>query len=173
MKTAENQHFYRLSVSTEKGQALKNILDRCNEAMQASAKLAAELGAIRFTQNEAFLAGSIGNLYFEKKPNERTYETVRRRGRYFECFPNRGKEAGAKIFTRIMNLPVVPFSHLESVFGKQEKGWVTPAIFEYKGDIYLASATPLAIEGLEDIHAGTFAAMDTARKLTLEEERQS
>ena len=169
MKKAENQHFYRLPVSTEKGQALKNILDRCDEAMKASALLAAELGAVRFTQNGAFLAGSIGNLYFTKKPNERAYETVRRRGRYYECFPNRGKEAGAKIFARIMSLPVVSFSVLTTVFGDMPQGTVTPTIFEYKEDLYLASATPLTIDGLEDIHAGTFAAMETARKLTLEE----
>lgn len=167
MKTPEYQHFYRIKTGVPTGMLLKNILDRSEDALREAALLAAQLGAVRFTQNDAFLAGGIGNLYFDKKPNERAYETVRRRGRYFVCYPNRSKEAGAKIFERIMQLPTVSFSILTPVFGDMPQGFTTPAFFEYQDDIYLASTTPLQLEHQEEINPGTWAAMEKERKLFL------
>ena len=163
-KKTENKHFYRLSVTSENGSKLKTLLNKGDEAFKAAAELAKELGAVRFTTNPAFLVGGIAQLYFSKKPNERAYETIRRRGRYFECYPNRGKEAGAKILDRILNLPTVHFKELEPVFGKQETGWLTPAFFDYKEYIYLASVEPLDIEGLEDSDEAVFNAMNELRK---------
>ena len=107
----------------------------------------------------------IGQLYFSKKPNERAYSTIRRRGHYFECYPNRGKEAGAKIFERILQLPAVHFKELEPVFGKMEQGALTPAFFDYQEDIYLASPTPLNIDGLIESNEAVWAAMNEARKI--------
>ena len=164
-KKTENQHFYRLPKESENGQKLLALLKKGDEAWKAAADLSKELGAVRFTPNEAFLIGGIGQLYFDKKPNERTYETIRRRGRYFECYPNRGKQAGAKILDRILQLPTVHFKELEPIFGKQETGWVTPAFFDYQEDIYLASPTPLDIDGLIESNEAVFAAMNEARKI--------
>ena len=163
-KKTENKHFYRLPITSENGSKLKTLLDKGDEAWKAAAELAKELGAERFTRNEAFFTGGIGQLYFSKKPNERAYETIRRRGRYFECYPNRGKEAGAKILDRILQLPTVHFKELEPAFGKQETGWMTPAFFDYKEYIYLASIEPLTIEGLEDSDEATFNEMNEWRK---------
>ena len=163
-KKTENKHFYRLPVASENGAKLKALLDKGDEAFKAAAGLTKELGAVRFTTNPAFLIGGIAQLYFTRKPNGRAYETIRRRGRYFECYPNRGKEAGAKILDRILKLPTVHFKELEPVFGKQETGWMTPAFFDYKEYIYLASAKPLSIEGLEPSDEQTFKAMNELRK---------
>lgn len=164
-KKTENQHFYRLPIESENGSKLKALLDKGDEALKAAAELAKELGAVRFTSNEALAIGGIGQLYFDKKPNERAYETIRRRGRYFECYPNRGKQAGAKIFDRILKLPAVHFKELEPIFGKMETGTITPAFFAYKEDIYLASPTPLDIDGLVESNEAVFAAMNEARKI--------
>ena len=163
-KKIENNYYYQLPITSGNGSKLKALLDKGDKAFRAAAELAKELGAVRFTTNPAFLVGGICQLYFTKKPNERAYETVRRRGRYFECYPNRGKEAGAKIFERILKLPTVHFKELEPIFSKQETGWLTPAFFEYKEYIYLASTEPLSIEGLEPSDEETFKAMDRNRK---------
>ena len=165
-KKIKNNHFYRLPIESENGSRLKALLDKGSEAVKAAAELSKELGAVRFTQNPAFLIGGIAQLYFTKKPNERAYETIRRRGNYFECYPNRGKEAGAKIFERILHLPAVHFKELEPIFGKQETGWMTPAVFDYNGDIYLASVEPLELEGLIESNEAVWAAMNKARELT-------
>lgn len=164
-KKTENKHFYRLPIDSENGKKLKSLLDKGQDAWNAAANLAKELGAVRFTPNEAFLIGGIGQLYFSKKPNERAYSTIRRRGHYFECYPNRGKEAGAKIFERILQLPAVHFKELEPVFGKMEQGALTPAFFDYQEDIYLASPTPLDIDGLIESNEAVWAAMNEARKI--------
>ena len=169
-KKTGNQHFYRLPIESENGQKLLALLKKGEEAWKAAAELTKELGAVRFTPNEAFLIGGIGQLYFTKKPNGRAYETIRRRGRYFECHPDRGKEAGAKILDRILKLPTVHFKELEPIFGKQETGWVTPAFFDYREDIYLASPTPLDIEGLVESNEAVFAAMNEARKIVEKKE---
>lgn len=171
-KKTENQHFYRLPIDSENGQKLLALLKKGEEAWKAAAELTKELGAVRFTPNEAFLIGGIGQLYFSKKPNERAYQTIRRRGRYFECYPNRGKEAGAKILDRILQLPTVHFKELEPVFGMQETGWVTPAFFDYREDIYLASPTPLDIDGLVESNEAVFAAMNEARKIVEKEKEK-
>ena len=163
-KKTENKHYYRLPITSESGSKLKTLLDKGDEAFKAAAELTKELGAVRFTTNPAFLIGGIAQLYFAKKPNERAYETIRRRGRYFECYPNRGKEAGAKILDRILQLPTVHFKELEPIFGKQETGWMTPAFFDYKEYIYLASTEPLDIEGLESSDEATFNEMNELRK---------
>lgn len=168
-KKAVNQHFYRLPIESEAGQRMKVIITKGEEAWNAAAALARELGAVRFTPNPAFLIGGIAQLYFTKKPNSRAYETIRRRGRYFECYPNRGKEAGAKIFERILQLPAVHFKELESVFGKMEQGTLTPAFFDYREDIYLASVEPLELEGLVETNEAVWAAMNEARKITEKE----
>ena len=167
-KKTENRHFYRLPIESENGKKLKALLDKGEQAWLAASELARELGAVRFTPNEAFLIGGIGQLYFTKKPNERAYETIRRRGRYFECYPNRGKGAGAKIFERILKLPAVHFKELDPVFGKKETGWMTPAFFDYREDIYLASPEELDIEGLVPSNEAVWAAMNEARRLTEE-----
>ena len=164
-KKTENKYFYRLPIDSENGAKMKVLLDKGDEAFKAAAELTKELGAARFTTNPAFLIGGIGQLYFTRKPNERTYETIRRRGRYFECYPNRGKEAGAKILDRILKLPAVHFKELEPLFGHHETGWMTPAFFDYREDIYLASAEPLELEGLVETNEAVWAAMDAARKI--------
>ena len=164
-KKTENKYFYRLPIESENGTKLKALIDKGEEAWKAAAELTKELGAVRFTTNPAFLVGGIGQLYFTKKPNERAYETIRRRGRYFECYPNRGKEAGAKILDRILKLPTVHFKELEPLFGQHETGWITPAFFVYKEDIYLASVEPLDMEGLIESNEAVWAAMDAARKI--------
>lgn len=171
-KKTENKYFYRIPIDSENGRKLKALLDKGEEAWKAASDLAKELGAVRFTPNGAFLIGGIGQLYFSKKPNERAYQTIRRRGHYFECYPNRGKEAGAKIFDRILQLPAVHFKELEPVFGKQETGWITPAFFDYREDIYLASATPLEAEGLIESNEAVFAAMNEARKIVEREKEK-
>ena len=127
-KKTEEMFYYRLSAQTENGRKLKEILSNGEQAWKAAAELSKELGAARFTPNGAFLIGGIGQLYFTKKPNGRAYETIRRRGEYFECYPNRGKEAGAKILEKILKLPVVHFKELDPVFGEQKSGWMTPAM---------------------------------------------
>ena len=129
-KKTENKHFYRLPMESSAGKRMKELITKGEEAWKAAAELAMELGAVRFTTNPAFLIGGIGQLYFTKKPNERAYETIRRRGRYFECYPNRGKEAGARIFERILQLPAVHFKELELIFGKMKQGFLTPAFFD-------------------------------------------
>ena len=164
-KKTENKYFYRLPIESENGTKLKALIDKGEEAWKAAAELTKELGAVRFTTNPAFLVGGIGQLYFTKKPNERAYETIRRRGRYFECYPNRGKEAGAKILDRILKLPTVHFKELEPLFGQHETGWITPAFFVYRKDIYLASVEPLELEGLVESNEAVWAAMDAARKI--------
>ena len=164
-KKTENKYFYRLPIESENGTKLKALIDKGEEAWKAAAELTKELGAVRFTTNPAFLVGGIGQLYFTKKPNERAYETIRRRGRYFECYPNRGKEAGAKILDRILKLPTVHFKELEPLFGQHETGWITPAFFVYREDIYLASVEPLDMEGLVESNEAVWAAMDAARKI--------
>lgn len=164
-KKTENKYFYRLPIESENGTKLKALIDKGEEAWKAAAELTKELGAVRFTTNPAFLVGGIGQLYFTKKPNERAYETIRRRGRYFECYPNRGKEAGAKILDRILKLPTVHFKELEPLFGQHETGWTTPAFFVYREDIYLASVEPLDMEGLVESNEAVWAAMDAARKI--------
>lgn len=169
-KKTENKYFYRLPIESENGAKLKTLLDKGSEAWKTAAKLAKELGAVRFTPNPAFLIGGIGQLYFTKKPNERAYETIRRRGRYFECYPNRGKGAGSKIFERILQLPAVHFKELELIFGKMEQGSLTPAFFDYREDIYLASVTPLELEGLVETNEALWAAMKTARDIVEKEE---
>ena len=171
-KKTENQHFYRIPIESENGQKLLSLLKKGEEAWKAAAELAKELGAVRFTPNGAFLIGGIGQLYFTKKPNGRAYQTIRRRGRYFECYPNRGKEAGAKILDRILQLPAVHFKELEPVFGKQETGWMTPAFFDYREDIYLASPTPLDIEGLTESNEAVWAAMNEARRIVEKEKEK-
>ena len=148
---------------------MKELITKGEEAWKAAAELAKELGAARFTPNPAFLIGGIGQLYFAKKPNERAYETIRRRGRYFECYPNRGKEAGAKIFERILKLPAVHFKELELVFGKKETGWITPSFFHYREYIYIASVEPLELEGLVETNEAVWAAMNTAREIVTKE----
>lgn len=171
-KKAENQHFYRLPIESENGKKLLALLKKGEEAWNAAAELTKELGAVRFTPNEAFLIGGIGQLYFTKKPNQRAYEVIRRRDRYFECYPNRGKQAGAKIFERILQLPAVHFKELEPVFGQMEQGTMTPAFFDYHEDIYLASPTPLDIEGLIESNEAVFAAMNEARKIVEKEKKE-
>ena len=148
---------------------MKELISKGEEAWKAAAELAKELGAARFTPNPAFLIGGIGQLYFTKKPNERAYETIRRRGRYFECYPNRGKEAGAKIFERILKLPAVHFKELELIFGKKETGWITPSFFHYREDIYIASVEPVELEGLVETNEAVWAAMDAAREIIAKE----
>ena len=165
MKKKMNQYFYRLPIESAVGQKMKELISKGEEAWKAAAELAKELGAARFTPNPAFLIGGIGQLYFTKKPNERAYETIRRRGRYFECYPNRGKEAGAKIFERILKLPAVHFKELELIFGEKETGWITPSFFHYREDIYIASVTPLELEGLIETNEAVWAAMSTAREI--------
>lgn len=164
-KKTINQYFYRLPIESAVGQKMKELISKGEEAWKAAAELAKELGAARFTPNPAFLIGGIGQLYFTKKPNERAYETIRRRGRYFECYPNRGKEAGAKIFERILKLPAVHFKELELIFGKKETGWITPSLFHYREDIYIASVEPLELEGLVETNEAAWAAMNTAREI--------
>ena len=166
-----NEYFYRLPIESASGQRMKELITKGEKAWNAAAELAKELGAVRFTPNPAFLIGGIAQLYFTKKPNERAYETIRRRGRYFECYPNRGKEAGSKIFERILQLPTVHFKELELIFGKMEQGSLTPAFFDYREDIYLASVTPLELEGLVETNEAVWAAMNTAREIT-EKEKQ-
>lgn len=168
-KKTENKYFYRLPIDSENGAKMKVLLDKGDEAFKAAAELTKELGAARFTTNPAFLIGGIGQLYFTRKPNERAYETIRRRGRYFECYPNRGKEAGAKILDRILKLPAVHFKELEPLFGHHETGWMTPAFFDYREDIYLASAEPLELEGLVETNEAVWAAMNEARKIVEKE----
>lgn len=168
-KKTENKHFYRLPVETEAGKQMKALLEKGQEAWNAAANLAKELGAVRFTTNDAFLIGGIGQLYFQKKPNERAYETIKRVGHYFECYPNRGKEAGAKIFERILKLPAVHFKELEPIFGKMEEGAITPAFFDYLDDIYLASPKPLKVEGAVESNEAVWATMNEARKLVEKE----
>lgn len=166
-KKTENKYFYRLPIESENGKKLKSLLEKGEQAWKAAAELTKELGAVRFTPNEAFLVGGIGQLYFTKKPGERAYQTIRRRGRYFECYPNRGKEAGAKILERIFKLPTVHFKELEPIFGTQKTGWITPAFFDYHEDIYLASPEPLEIEGLVESNEAVWAAMNEARKISM------
>lgn len=168
-KKTENKHFYRLPITSENGSKLKTLLDKGDKAFKAAAELAKKLGAVRFTTNPAFLIGGIGQLYFSKKPTARTYEVIRYTGRYHECYPNRGKNSGAKILDRILQLPTVHFKELEPVFGKQETGWMTPAFFNYKEYIYLASTEPLDIEGLEASDEATFNEMNEWRKKEEEE----
>lgn len=168
-KKTINQYFYRLPIESAVGQKMKELITKGEEAWKAAAELAKELGAARFTPNPAFLIGGIGQLYFTKKPNERAYETIRRRGRYFECYPNRGKEAGAKIFDRILKLPAVHFKELELIFGKKETGWITPSFFHYREDIYIASVEPLELEGLVETNEAVWAAMDAAREIIAKE----
>lgn len=168
-KKTINQYFYRLPIESAVGQKMKELISKGEEAWKAAAELAKELGAARFTPNPAFLIGGIGQLYFTKKPNERAYETIRRRGRYFECYPNRGKEAGAKIFDRILKLPAVHFKELELIFGKKETGWITPSFFHYREDIYIASVEPLELEGLVETNEAVWAAMDAAREIIAKE----
>ena len=170
-KKTENKYFYRLPIDSENGAKMKVLLDKGDEAFKAAAELTKELGAARFTTNPAFLIGGIGQLYFTRKPNERTYETIRRRGRYFECYPNRGKEAGAKIFERILQLPAVHFKELELIFGKKETGWITPSLFHYREDIYIASVEPLELEGLVETNEAVWAAMDAAREIVANESK--
>lgn len=169
-KKTEHKYFYRIPIESTVGKKMKEFISKGEEAWKAAAELAKELGAVRFTTNPAFLIGGIGQLYFTKKPNERAYETIRRRGRYFECYPNRGKEAGAKIFERILQLPAVHFKELELIFGKIEQGSLTPAFFDYREDIYLASVTPLELEGLVETNEAVWAAMNTAREIVKKEE---
>lgn len=169
MEKKINQYFYRLPIDSAVGQKMKELISKNEEAWKAAAELAKELGAARFTPNPAFLVGGIGQLYFTKKPNERAYETIRRRGRYFECYPNRGKEAGAKIFERILKLPAVHFKELELIFGKKETGWITPSFFHYREDIYIASVEPLELEGLVETNEAVWAAMDAAREIIAKE----
>lgn len=171
MEKKINQYFYRLPIESAVGQKMKELISKNEEAWKAAAELAKELGAARFTPNPAFLIGGIGQLYFTKKPNERAYETVRRRGRYFECYPNRGKEAGAKIFERILKLPAVHFKELELIFGKKETGWITPSFFHYREDIYIASVEPLELEGLVETNEAVWAAMNTAREIVGKESK--
>ena len=168
-KKTINQYFYRLPIESAVGQKMKELISKGEEAWKAAAELAKELGAARFTPNPAFLIGGIGQLYFTKKPNERAYETIRRRGRYFECYPNRGKEAGAKIFERILKLPAVHFKELELIFGKKETGWITPSFFHYREDIYIASVEPVELEGLVETNEAVWAAMDAAREIIAKE----
>ena len=169
MEKKINQYFYRLPIESAVGQKMKELISKNEEVWKAAAELAKELGAARFTPNPAFLIGGIGQLYFTKKPNERAYETIRRRGRYFECYPNRGKEAGAKIFERILKLPAVHFKELELIFGKKETGWITPSFFHYREDIYIASVEPLELEGLVETNEAVWAAMDAAREIIAKE----
>ena len=164
-KKPDNRYFYRLPIESAAGQRVNGLITKGKEAWKAAADLAKELGAVRFTPNPAFLIGGIAQLYFTKKPNERAYETIRRRGRYFECYPNRGREAGAKIFERILKLPAVHFKELELIFGKMEQGSFTPAFFDYRDDIYLASVTPLEMEGLVETNEAVWAAMNAAREI--------
>lgn len=171
MEKKTNQYFYRLPIESAVGQKMKELISKNEEAWKAAAELAKELGAARFTPNPAFLIGGIGQLYFTKKPNERAYETIRRRGRYFECYPNRGKEAGAKIFERILKLPAVHFKELELIFGKKETGWITPSFFHYREDIYIASVEPLELEGLVETNEAVWAAMNTAREIVGKESK--
>ena len=171
MEKKINQYFYRLPIDSALGQKMKELISKNEEAWKAAAELAKELGAARFTPNPAFLVGGIGQLYFTKKPNERAYETIRRRGRYFECYPNRGKEAGAKIFDRILKLPAVHFKELELIFGKKETGWITPSFFHYREDIYIASVEPLELEGLVETNEAVWAAMDAAREIIAKESK--
>ena len=168
-KKTENKYFYRLPIESDAGQKMKELIVKGEAAWKAAAELTKELGAVRFTTNPAFLIGGIGQLYFTKKPNERAYETIRRRGRYFECYPNRGKEAGAKILDRILKLPAVHFKELEPLFGQHETGWMTPAFFDYREDIYLASVEPLELEGLVETNEAVWAAMNEARKIVEKE----
>lgn len=171
-KKTEHKYFYRIPTESAVGKKMKELISKGKEAWKAAAELAKELGAARFTPNPAFLIGGIGQLYFTKKPNERAYETIRRRGRYFECYPNRGKEAGAKIFERILQLPAVHFKELELIFGKMEQGFfLTPAFFDYREDIYLASVTPLELEGLVETNEAVWAAMNTAREIMEKESK--
>ena len=170
-KETINQYFYRLPIESAVGQKMKELISKGEEAWKAAAELAKELGAARFTPNPAFLIGGIGQLYFTKKPNERAYETIRRRSRYFECYPNRGKEAGAKIFDRILKLPAVHFKELELIFGKKETGWITPSFFHYREDIYIASVEPLELEGLVETNEAVWAAMDAAREIVANESK--
>jgi hypothetical protein len=171
-KETVNKYFYRLPMESAAGGRVKELIVKGEEAWNAAADLAKELGAVRFTPNPAFLVGGIGQLYFSKKPNERAYQTIRRRGHYFECYPNRGKEAGAKIFERILKPPAVHFKELELIFGKMEQGSLTPAFFDYREDIYLASATPLELEGLVETNEAVWAAMNAARKI-VEKEKEN
>lgn len=164
-KKTTNDHFYRLPADSEAGKKLKALLVKGEQAWKAAADLAKELGAVRFTPNPAFLIGGIGQLYFSRKPNSRAYETIQRHKGYFECYPNRGKVAGARIFERILQLPAVHFKELEPIFGKMEEGALTPAFFDYLDDIYLASPEPLELEGLVESNAAVWAAMNEARKI--------
>lgn len=166
----KDAYYYHCPLESLNGHRLKAIIDKCEQAWAAASNLAKELGATRFTLNDAFLVGGIGQLYFTKKPNERAYETIRRRGQYFECYPNRGKVAGAKIFERIIQLPTVHFKELEPVFGPIKKGFVTPAFFHYCEDIYLSSTTPLEIDGLIETDEATWNCMDKASKAAKKKE---
>ena len=79
---------------------------------------------------------------------------------------------GAKIFEQILQLPAVHFKELEPVFGKMEQGALTPAFFDYQEDIYLASPTPLDIDGLIESNEAVFAAMNEARKIAEKKGKQ-
>lgn len=150
MEKTTTHCYYRLPVATEAGKILMDIIGRGDKAWKAASDLARELGAARFTPNGVFLVGGIGQLYFTKKPSSRAYVTNRRRKGFFESYPNRGKEAGARIFERILQLPVVHFKELEPVFGRQSEGWQAPAFFGYGEHIYLKSSAPLEVEGLTE-----------------------
>ena len=171
-KNTENKHFYRLSTDTVDGKYLSIIIEKGEVAMRAAAALAAELGAARFTPNPAFLVGGIGQLYFEDQPDKDTYEVIKFKGKYFECYPNRGKEAGAKVLERILQLPVVRLRELDQVFGMMPQGALTPAFFDYKDYIYLASTEPLELAGedeLEPIDEATFKVMHELKRKKKEE----
>lgn len=170
-KKIENKYFYRVPIDSENGKRLKTLLDKGEEAWNAAADFAKELGAVRFTPNDAFLMGGIGQLFFPKKPNERAYTTIKRHGKYYECYPNRGKQAGAKIFENILKLPAVHFKELEPIFGRHETGWMTPAFFDYLEDIYLASPEPLEVEGFVESNEAVWAAMKETKRITENEEK--
>lgn len=168
----EYKHYYRLPIDTETGKQVKSLLDRCDVAFQAASEHAKKLGADRFTTNEAFLSGSIGQLYFKHKPNQRAYTVTRRHKGYFECYPNRARHAGHNIFEEIMKLPVVKFSELLPIFGEMKQGDLIPSLFDYREDIYIASVNPLTIEGLVESNEAVWAAMKEAKKITSTEEEQ-
>ena len=169
-KKTENNHYYRLPIDSEAGQKIKALLDRCDEAWRAASLHAQKLGAARFTTNGAFLAGGIGQLYFEHKPNQRAYTVMRRHKGLYECYPNRARHAGHNIFEEIMKLPVVKFSELLPIFGEMKQGDITPAFFDYHEDIYINSETPLQLEGLVESNEAVWEAMKEARRIVKEEE---
>ena len=155
-------HFYRLPVSSATGQALNEIYDRGDRAVQAASELSAELGAVEFTMCSAFALGGIGCMLFVERPSEEKFDLVEEVDGLFACVPNTSTEEGREILKQMSALPVVKVGEVCEAFGfdyqnKNFNGSKAPRFFRVEQEwFYVKSDFPLYIDGMHVISEEEF-----------------